>query len=223
MSGARASRVDTALFDEPLRAGLAARAHRLRGIVLDVGSGMQPYRHLAQPGATWIGLDLPSTWSGAPVAQIHGSGEVMPIRSGSIDAVLSTQVIEHMPHPWLFFHEVARVLRPGGTAIVSAPHAQWLHEEPHDYYRFTKYGMRQLAEDAGLCVIEIEPIGGAIALMGFLAGTHIPTLGRGPTHPWMKLRTVLQRFINATTGWLDRRLYAPSDTLGNLMVAERPE
>ncbi len=161
------------------------------------------------------------TASGKPTTAVYGSAEALPVKSGSVDAVLCTQVIEHLPHPWLFFDEAARVIRPGGSLIVSAPHAQWLHEEPHDYYRFTKHGLNRLAEDSGFKIIKIEPIGGAIALVGFLTGTHIPTFGKSEGHLWIGLRTLMQRIINGITRRLDRLFYSPTDTLGNVLVAER--
>ena len=216
-------RVDTALFDRPLRNTVAKWRERLSGLVLDIGSGSQPYRDLAQPDARWVGLDLPSTASGRPTVQAFGSAEALPVRSGCADAVICTQVIEHLPHPWEFFQEAARVLRPGGSLIVSAPHAQWLHEEPHDYYRFTRYGLASLANDVGLRVVAVEPVGGALALIGFLIGTHIPTFGKSGRHPWIICRTAMQRLTNAVSRVLDRVFYAPSDTLGNVLIAERPE
>jgi SAM-dependent methyltransferase len=215
-------RVDTALFDRQLRETLAGWQRRLSGVVLDVGSGFQPYRDLAQPETRWFGIDLPTTASGRPLASAFGSAEALPVRSGCVDAVLCTQVIEHLPHPWEFFREAARVLRPGGSLLLSAPHAQWLHEEPHDYFRFTRYGLASLASDAGLRIVALEPIGGALALIGFLLGTHIPTFGRTGRHPWIFCRTLMQRLINALFRLLDRAFYAPSDTLGNVLVAELP-
>ncbi len=216
-------RVDTTLFDRPLRATLTEHRHLLSGLVLDVGCGSQPYRDLATPDTRWIGVDFAVAWSGRTEVQLVGSAEALPVRSGTADAVISTQVIEHLPHPWLFFSEAARILRPGGHLVVSAPHAQWLHEEPHDYYRFTKYGMAQLARDAGLEVEDVIPLGGAVALVGFLTATHIPTRGVSPRHLWMRTRKLLQRMINAMAGFLDARFYSQSDTTGNVLIARRPE
>jgi len=216
-------RVDTALFDKPLRKTLERWQKRLSGLVLDVGSGSQPYRELAQGETRWIGIDLRMAAAGRPAAQVFGSAEALPVQSECADAIICTQVIEHLPHPWEFFSEAARVLRPGGSLIVSAPHAQWLHEEPHDYYRFTRHGLSSLAGDVSLRVVAVEPIGGALALIGFLVGTHIPTFGRSSRHPWILARTLMQRLTNVLFRALDRVFYAPSDTLGNVLVAERPK
>jgi hypothetical protein len=53
--------------------------------------------------------------------------------------------------------ELRRVLRPGGHLLLSLPFIQPAHANPDDYFRFTAEGMRELAGDAGLTVIETGP------------------------------------------------------------------
>jgi SAM-dependent methyltransferase len=213
----------TRLYDQALCDALWSERARVRGVVVDLGCGMKPYQAwLGQDAVRWIGVDLPASASGRPVADAFASGAALPLRSGLADCVLSTQVIEHVPRPWDVFAETARVLKPGGFALVTAPQAQWLHEEPHDYYRYTRYGLMELARQAGLTPLHVVPFGGAIALIGFLTATHVPTLGARERSPWWHARRGLQALIQWCADLLDRGLYVPEDTMGNMLVAEKP-
>jgi SAM-dependent methyltransferase len=183
---------------------------------------MKPYAGwLGATAERWLGVDLPVSVSGRPRADAYATAAAVPLRSAVADCVISTQVIEHLPRPWELFGEAARLLRPGGSLLVSAPQAQWLHEEPHDYYRFTRYGLAELARAAGLAPVRVVPLGGAVALLGLLVSAHVPTLGARERSPWWHTRRGIQAAVQWTAARLDRWFPAPEDTMGNLLVAER--
>jgi ubiquinone/menaquinone biosynthesis C-methylase UbiE len=73
-----------------------------------------------------------------------------------VDAVLSTQVLEHVADPLSVLAEFFRVLKPDGRLWLTAPFVWYLHEEPYDYYRFTSHGLRFLLERAGFIEIEVN-------------------------------------------------------------------
>lgn len=128
-------------------------------IVLDVGCGHQPYRDLF-PSARYFGMD----WSVRDTSpNLVGSSLCLPIRDCSVDIVLATQVIEHVPKPGLMVHECKRVLRRGGYFILTGPFYWPLHEEPHDFFRFTKYGFAQLLREAGFSHWQIREDGSDLA------------------------------------------------------------
>lgn len=136
----------------------AARRHcpRLTGLVLDVGCGRQPYRDLLPPQSSYVGMEV----SGDVSPDLVGSVLDLPVRSESVDAVICTQVLEHVPEPARGVAEMHRVLRPGGKLYVTVPQSWGLHYEPHDYFRFTKYGVAYLLERAGFRIRAIEQMGG---------------------------------------------------------------
>jgi SAM-dependent methyltransferase len=131
-----------------------------RGRLLDVGCGERPYAMLPSAVAEWVGFDDPSNAG----ADVHGRAESLPFDDGAFDTVLCTQVIEHVPEPRAVLVECARVLRPGGALIVSAPQYWELHEAPHDYYRFTPIGLAHLIEGCGLTVLESLREGTGVAV-----------------------------------------------------------
>ena len=113
----------------------------LRGALLDLGCGAQPYRGWLGDGVVYTGADI-TTENGADVLLVPG--DALPFPDASFDAVLCTQVMEHVEDSPQFAQEVARVLRPGGKAVVSAPFIFNQHGAPHDYRRFTQYGIARM-------------------------------------------------------------------------------
>jgi hypothetical protein len=63
------------------------------------------------------------------------------------DAILCLSVLEHVPHFWETIPRLHAALRPGGQLFVSVPTVFPYHDEPHDYYRFTEYGVRLMLSD----------------------------------------------------------------------------
>ena len=63
--------------------------------------------------------------------------------------MVCTQVLEHVPDPGAALSEFLRVLRPGGRVAISTPLTWFLHETPHDYYRYTSYGLTHLSTRPG--------------------------------------------------------------------------
>ncbi|MGQ9688164.1 MAG: class I SAM-dependent methyltransferase [Desulfobaccales bacterium] len=136
---------------------------RLRGRVLDVGCGNQPYRPFLPPEVEYVALDYPFTQAGLhPRVRpgIYGDARTLPFADQSFDAVLCFQVLEHVDRPEAVIRELARVLKPGGLGLLSAPFCYNLHMEPYDFYRFSPYGVKALLESHGLAVRELRGQGG---------------------------------------------------------------
>ena len=126
------------------------------GRVLDVGAGHQPFRAFLPADTDYLALDVvPMTGN-----QVVASALALPFREATFEGVLCTEVLEHVPEPAQALAEIYRVLKPGGRAYITVPMTWGLHYEPHDYYRFTRYGIAYLARRVGLEVQEIGQIGG---------------------------------------------------------------
>jgi SAM-dependent methyltransferase len=125
--------------------------------VADVGAGDAPYRELFDH-AEYVTVDWElSPHEGASNADVVASAESVPLPDASFDAVVLTQVLEHVPEPARVLAEQHRILRPGGWLLVTVPLVWELHEMPHDYFRYTAPGLESLLSSAGFEEIEITP------------------------------------------------------------------
>jgi SAM-dependent methyltransferase len=128
--------------------------------VLDYGCADTPYRRFFAADVDYIAADLPG--NPAATLEIAPDGTV-PLADGSVDAVLSTQVLEHVTDPGLYLAECVRVLRPGGRLLLSTHGLMVYHPDPEDYWRWTCAGLRRAVEQAGLEVVRFEGIMGLAA------------------------------------------------------------
>ena len=147
--------------------------------VLDVGAGEAPYRELFA-AHTYETTDWEGTQYSPAVPPDHvAAADALPLGDGVVDGLVCTQVLEHVPDPAAALAEFRRVLRPGGMLWVTTPLTWYLHEVPHDYYRFTSYGLSHLIHGAGFVDVEIRPmndspatIGQLLRHLGFLLGRN---------------------------------------------------
>lgn len=141
---------------------------RLSGRLLDLGCGNQPYRPYVTKVVEYVGLDYPPTQGGLEISsrpEVYGDARELPFAPASFDGVLCFQVLEHVDRPEVVLQEVWRVLKPGALGLISVPLFYNLHMEPYDYFRYTPYGFRSLAERQGLKVKEVRGQGGIAALL----------------------------------------------------------
>ncbi|HMQ34138.1 MAG TPA: class I SAM-dependent methyltransferase [Chloroflexaceae bacterium] len=201
-----------------LREAVAARAHYASGRALDLGCGARPYMELFGHVEQYVGLDLPDV----PAADVHGDGQTLPFQSASFDTVLCNEVLEHVPEPARLLREAARVLRPGGVLLLTTPQTWGLHHEPHDFYRYTRYGLRHLAAQAGLEVLEVAPTSGLWATLAQrLADTVAHTYVRRPGTLAYGLAMVGMAPVLLAGYALDALFGKRGDTLDNLLVARK--
>lgn len=122
----------------------ATNLHAPAPFLLDVGGMGKPYARLFQDRVTChFVLDV------APAASVDlvGDARSMPLATGSVNVVLCTQVLEHIPEPVRVLDEIRRVLRPGGTLILSVPGIYPQHGAPGDYWRYMPQGLAWLLRD----------------------------------------------------------------------------
>jgi SAM-dependent methyltransferase len=213
----------------------AAQAYA-RGTLLDVGCGTKPYAELFTPYVeSYIGLDLPPErdivrhpqqaalrWQ-AP--DVHGSALTLPFAGNVFDTLISFQVLEHVTQPWQALQEMGRVLKPGGYLLLSTPQMWHLHETPHDFYRFTPFGLRYLCQQAGLAVDTVQPFAGFWARAGLKLTYRFDWLGRGlrRLHPRLShLPVPFIACVNLLFGGLDWLLPNREDSAVLFLIAYKP-
>lgn len=148
-----------------------------RGRLLDAGAGRLSYKFILEKHCnSYRSIDIDVR--GSAVDSV-GDIQNLPVKNGVFDTVFCTQVLEHVPEPQKAIDEIYRVLKDGGHAIITIPHLAYLHNEPHDYFRYTKHGIRYMLEKSGFEVKEIVPAGGLISFLGHIPSTVIMNLTAG--------------------------------------------
>jgi SAM-dependent methyltransferase len=190
-----------------------------RGKLLDLGCGKVPlyavYRDLVDDA---VCVD----WQSG----LHGSKHVdffrdlnaeLELPPDSFDTVILSDVLEHIRRPEKLIGQVHQLLRTNGVAILGVPFFYWIHEEPHDFFRYTKFALSGMVEDAGFEVCYLEETGGAPEILADLAGklmSPVPIVQKSFVRcARMMRRTSLAKRLTART-----RVRFP---LGYLLVARK--
>ena len=149
-------------------------AHATDRRTLDIGAQNGPYgAHFPRR----VGLDIRP---GAGV-RIIGDAQALGIRDAAFEVVLCTEVLEHLPEPQKAIDEIFRVLEPGGELLLTTRFLFPIHDAPHDYFRYTKYGLRHLLRRFDIVELEEETDAvGTIAVLLQRLGMQAQTLGRTP-------------------------------------------
>jgi len=84
----------------------------------------------------------------------------IPLPDKSFDAILCTEVLEHIPEPILAIKEFSRILKPGGNLILTAPFCSLTHFAPYHFYSgFNRYFFEKELKEFGFEIKEITPNG----------------------------------------------------------------
>jgi SAM-dependent methyltransferase len=133
---------------------------------LDAGAGEGQYAHYFAR-QRYCSVDLAvgdAAWDYSRL-DVLADLTALPFRTGAFDAAINMVTLEHLREPALALSEIARTLSPGGRLLLAAPHEWEVHQKPHDYFRYTRYGLQYLLEKADLEPIEIRPVGGYFRLV----------------------------------------------------------
>jgi SAM-dependent methyltransferase len=130
--------------------------------VLDAGAGSQNYKPFFKQ-QNYVATDF------VEVDKVYEHKENLdficdlhniPKNDSTYDAIVNLQVLEHVRNPQQVINEFHRVLKKGGQLFLTAPQGWGLHDEPHHYFNFTRYGLEELFIHAGFKIKFIKERGG---------------------------------------------------------------
>ena len=190
-----------------------------RGQLLDIGCGQKPYLNLQLERAKrCIGIDCDRTRYNDVPPDVWGDSVALPFSRESFETVFCAQVLEHVAEPTAVFGEIYRILKPNGHLILSAPHMWGIHEEPHDYFRFTNFGLQHLAAKVGLHIIKVEAMAGYWVTAGTRFCYYLQQFEKIGLKP---LLLPVYAIVQAAAWVLDRIHRVESDSWNFILIASK--
>lgn len=169
-------------------------------VVYDVGCGQKPFSdYMDSHAKEYIGVDIPNGFYDSSHIDLVGDACHVPAKDGAADAVISSQVLEHLDRPIEAVREAARLLRQDGIFFLSFPFLYPIHAAPHDYLRYTTHYMEKLLRDEGFEIVEKRMTGGFWYCAGVFSGMYLKIFNCG----------ILKRLmIVAAVSWALRSFFA---------------
>lgn len=186
--------------------------------VYDIGCGGKPFSSVLDGKVSkYIGVDVEDGFYDSSYIDLVGTAYDVPIDDGSADAVISSQVLEHLEYPEKAIEETARILKEEGLFFLAFPFLYPLHAEPHDYSRITEFKIKKMLEIEGFEVLEFQRIGGFWYLAGLFLGMYLQPIDRG----FLKKAKISTAFL-----WLVRFFFGALHSLEGFVlrcIKKKPE
>jgi SAM-dependent methyltransferase len=196
-----------------------------RGRLLDLGCGKVP---LYDAYRGYITESVCIDWANTAHKNDHLDFEAdltknLSFADGEFDTILLSDVLEHIPEPELLCREMARVLTPKGKLLMNVPFYYWLHERPHDFYRYTEFALKRFMERSGMELLQLKAIGGAPEIVTDVVAkniTRVPVAGNAMA---MLGQWATSAFVRTSIGRRISDETAQVFPLGYFLVAMKPE
>lgn len=116
----------------------------VKGHVLEIGVGNLDYiNNIENNYLSYKTLDIDKKLDVDFCEDIHKT----TIPGNQFDTIIMIEVLEHLYNPFKAIEEVHRIARTNANVIATTPFIHPYHGEPHDYFRFTEYGLRKIFEN----------------------------------------------------------------------------
>ena len=149
---------DIYLHFSEIKKAILRYSNEVKGITLDIGAGKSPYQKFFKNSTKYIKLDK---FDYDDKQDIIADADKIPLKNNSIDSVVCFQLLEHVKDPQKVVSEIYRVLKKDGVCLLTTHMASALHGEPYDYFRFTKYALKDVLFKK-FKNAEVEANGGAL-------------------------------------------------------------
>jgi SAM-dependent methyltransferase len=192
-----------------------------KGHLIDLGCGKVPLYGMYQDGTTAVTC---VDWANSLHKTSHIDHYVdlnkeLQFSDNTFDTALCADVLEHIWRHDVLWHEMSRVLKPGGHLILGTPFLYMIHEPPHDYFRWTSFSLRQACKDVGLDVIELMPVGGVLEVLADFITKLVAVKS-------MRVATGLAAILSRVLQWrpitVRSQLTSSRFTLAHVLIARKP-
>jgi len=182
---------------------IAAKQY-LKGDMIDIGCGKKPYEEILRPYLNrHVGLDHEETFHDLSNIDLFGTAYEIPSESNVFDSALCSAVLEHLEEPEQALRECNRVLKVGAYAVYFIPFIWHIHEEPRDFYRYSKYGIKYLFEKTNFEITALKALSGFWVTFGQLFVYYLYRFNRGPLR-WFKIISLLGLLIQGIVYLLNK-------------------
>lgn len=174
--------------------------------VYDIGCGAKPFAPALQGKVkSHIGVDIADGFYDPATIDLIGSAYEVPVEDGAADAVILSQVIEHLERPRDSIKEMSRILKKDGLMFLSFPFLYPIHAEPRDYFRYTEYGAQEMLNEYGFEILEKTRVGGFWFCVGFFLKIYLQAFDRGLLKKIyvVKILTALLQFFFLALGKIE--------------------
>ncbi len=154
----------------------------IKGRVVDLGCGTSPYKEeILHHAEEYIGVDWENSLHSQTNVDVFADlTQKLPFDDRYTDTVTCFQVMEHLPEPAFFLSECYRILKSDGRLLITVPFMWHVHEAPHDYFRYTRYGLEYLLKKQGFKNINIRETTGFWQMQILKFNYHTNRFAKGP-------------------------------------------
>ena len=195
------------------------------GYLLDIGCGNKPYQEYYNPYTSkQIGCDI--VQSDDNRVDVLCPATALNFEDNIFDTAFCTQVLEHVYDHHSLVKEANRVLKPRGKLILTVPFCWELHEEPYDFFRLTKHGLKELFEENNFRILSIKSNGGKWAATFQMFINTVYSTFRFKTFRAKLLKILFIEFrltllLNKLAVRIDKKYFDDVWTLNYIIVAEK--
>ncbi len=194
-----------------------------KGRLIDIGCGDKPHKDMVAPYVSeHVGVDHEDTTHDKSNVDLIGTAYRVPVEDAYFNTALCTAVLEHLEEPNQAIKETSRILKKGSYAIYTVPLVWHLHEEPRDFYRYTKYGLKYLFEKNGFKIVVLKALAGFWVTFGQELVYYLLRFRKGgKLNPRWWIIPIVGIAIQATSYFLNKFDHSEGFTWAYLVVAQK--
>ncbi len=175
-------------------------SHYIKGRVLDVGAGSFSRYVGFFNYREYIKMDIQPGKN----IDVVGQAENIPFEAETLDAIVCTQVIGDFKNPSQAIKEFYRVLKLGGTVLLTESFINEIHDEPRDFWRFTKFGLEHLFQEAGFKIVALDQRGGFFSVQAQSNIRYLINKFNLYSHSWTRIFNPFFRIYSKIMFFLDK-------------------